>query len=127
MKYFSALRTRDVISLILFIVAGFGWILIDQHFFSETYQRIIALFLVIIILFFFQFLIHRPDRIVSYTNTLVFITVLFVLVMSVVMHIIIHHDYSYRGLIILGITAVTPYGSAGIYSLVIRRKNPRKV
>ena len=127
MKYFSALRTRDVISLILFIVAGFGWILIDQHFFSETYQRIIALFLVIIILFFFQFLIHRPDRIVSYTNTLVFITVVFVLVMIVVMHIIIHHDYSHRGLIILGITAVTPYGSAGIYSLVIRRKNPRKV
>ncbi len=127
MKYFSALRPRDVISLILLIAAGFGWILIDQQFFPETYQRIIALFLVMIILFFFQFLIHRPEQIMPYANTLVLCTVLFVLVISVVMHIIIHHDYSYRGLIILGITAITPYGSAGIYSLVIRRKNLRKV
>jgi len=122
MKYFTALKFRDIISLVLLIAASFGWIMIDQLFLPETYQRMIALILVLTLLFFLQFLINRPKHVWSYATTIALIAVLFIILTSLLMHVIVLHDFSVKGLIIIAITAVVPYCSGGIYLLTRSRR-----
>ncbi len=122
MKYFSTLKTRDILCLVVFIATGFGWILIDQLFLAESWQRMIALVLVLCFLFFLQFLINKPEKLLFYANTIALVSVLFVMATAVLMHVIIRHDFSVKGLIILAITASIPYGSAGIYLLMKKKR-----
>ncbi len=122
MKYFSTLKNRDILCLVVLIAAGFGWILIDQLFLAESWQRMIALVLVLCFLFFLQFLINKPEKLLFYANTIALVSVLFVMATAVLMHVIIRHDFSVKGLIILAITAAIPYGSAGIYSLIKKKR-----
>ena len=122
MKYFSSLKIRDIISLTVLIAAGFGWILIDQEFLSETYQRMLAFTVILTVLYLLQFVINKPENIWKYATTVAVLSITFVILTSIIMHILVHHDFTVKGLIIISITAAVPYCSGGIYLLTRSRK-----
>jgi hypothetical protein len=54
-KYLSPLKSKDILTLIGFIIVGYGGLLIDLVFLPETFQRFIAFFVLIFILYYLQF------------------------------------------------------------------------
>jgi hypothetical protein len=119
---FAKLKIADCITLCGVIVVGFGWLLIDQWFLNEVYQRFIALFVLLTFLFMAQFKINHPEKVIAYANTLVLICLSFIVVISVVMHVFIKNDFSYKSVLIWILTALLPYLSGGIYLLISKIK-----
>ena len=121
-KFVSPLKLKDIISLIALIAIGFGWILIDQIFLHESYQRFIAFYTLVIILYFLQFKINKPKNVFHYANTLAIISVLFAVLASVIIHIIINHDFSSKSVFIWIALGILPYIIGIIYSKTRKRK-----
>jgi hypothetical protein len=120
MKRFTPLKTKDIISLVGLILIGFAWILVDQFFIKQSSHRFIAFAIVLIVLFYFQFLINKPLHIWHYANTIASILVIFVVLCSVVMHIIIKHDfnqYIIHSIMLWCMIAALPYVAGFIYKL----------
>lgn len=114
---FYPLKIKDIITLLEVTLLGFGWVLIDQIFFSSATQRFIALIIVLLLLFFGQFAINKPSSIWKYANTLALISLTFVVLISVIMHVIVNHDLSSRAVLIWALTMALPYVSAIVYKL----------
>jgi len=120
-RCFSPLKRKDILTLIGLIVVGFGWLLIDQFFFPETYQRFVAFFILIFTLYYFQFAINKPLRVIHYANSIALITVLFIVIVSIIMHVIIQHDFTWKSIWIWIISGLLPYATGLLY-LKIKRK-----
>jgi peptidoglycan/LPS O-acetylase OafA/YrhL len=118
---FSKFKIRDILSLCGVIVVGFGWLLVDQYFLAESYQRFIALFFILLGLLFLQFSINKPEDPIRYANTIALICVSFIVFVSVLMHVIIKHDFTSKSVLIWVVSGVMPYVAGGLYSLT--RKN----
>jgi len=114
-KFLSPLKLKDYLSLVGLIVVGFGWVLIDQIFLPEVYQRIIAFIILVFILYYLQFAICKPILVVQYANSMAAIIVSFAAVVSLVMHVIIHHDFTYKAVLIWIISGLLPYISGYLY------------
>ncbi len=114
-KFFYTLKRKDYVSLIVLIAIGFGWLLVDQFLLSASYQRFIALFLLIVSLYYVQFLINKPSDIKRYANTIALITVLFVVIVSLIMHAIINKDFTYKSILIWIISGALPYLAGYLY------------
>lgn len=114
-KYLTPLKLKNVLTLIGLIVIGFGWLLIDQIFLPETYQRFVAFSILIFILFYLQFLLNHPDNIIHYANTIALITVSFILIVILIMHVLIINDFSYKQILIMVISGTFPYLTGFIY------------
>lgn len=114
-KYLAPLKLKDYLTLICLIVIGFGWLLIDQIFLPEVFQRFVAFFILIFILYYLQFLINKPSHVIHYANSIVLITVSFIVIVSLVLHVIINHDFSYKSILIWIISAALPYVSGVLY------------
>ena len=114
-KYFSPLKFKDWLTIAGLIIIGFGWILIDQIFLPEVYQRIIAFTILILALYYLQFAINKPIQVMQYANSIALVTVSFAVIISVIMHVIIHHDFTYKAILIWIITGLFPYISGFIY------------
>jgi|WetSurMetagenome_2_1015567.scaffolds.fasta_scaffold364006_2 hypothetical protein len=119
---FSKLGRKDWLILCGVMVVGFGWLLIDQIFLSEVYQRFIALSVLLLLLFYVQFIIIKPKEVYAYSNSLAMVCCLFIVIVSVIIHVIIKHDFSYKSLLILVNACVIPYVSGGIYYLTHKKK-----
>ena len=120
MSCFTSFKRKDWLSLVLVIVAGFGWLLIDQLFLPEVYQRFIALLVILTGLFFLQFLLNRPVSPFRYANTITTICLSFIVIVSVILHVFIRKDFSFRSVLIWILTAILPYFAAFIYLLIKR-------
>jgi hypothetical protein len=118
---FATFKKKDILCLMGVIIIGFGWLLIDQFFFPLVIQRFIALFVLLLVLFFFQFKVNNPVHIFKYANTLMVISLGFIVVVSTVTHIIMLHDFDYRSVLIWILTAMLPYLSALLYNLFRKR------
>lgn len=114
-KYLSPLKLKDILTLIGLIVIGFGWLLIDQRFLPETYQRFIAFFILIFTLFYFQFAINKPINMIHYANSIALITVSFIVIVSLTMHVIINNDFTYKSIWIWIISGLLPYITGMLY------------
>ena len=120
-KHFSKLKLKDIVTLVILLCIGFGWLKIDQVFLPEVYQRFIALIIVTLILFFLQFYINKPERVIPYTNSIALITVLIVIIIGVVVHVLLKHDFTFRVVMIWLTTVIIPYISALIYYFVRKK------
>jgi hypothetical protein len=116
MKYFAKFKQKDFQTLLVLIAVIFGWLLIDQFILHQVYQRIIALIVILTVLFFIQFKINKPARPYYYANTIVLITCSFLILVSLVVHLVISNDFSYRLIIMWLLTATMPYLAAYLYS-----------
>ena len=124
MKYFTPLKIKDILSLIGLIIIGFAWIMIDQIFLKQSSQRFIAFTILLILLFQIQFWINKPQKIWYYANTLSLILVLFVILSSVLMHVVIYHDFAnkiFHSILIWIITGIMPY-LTGLIFMITRKK-----
>jgi hypothetical protein len=122
-KYFAKLKVKDVLSLVVIIIIGFGWLLIDQFFLSETYQKFIAFLILILGLFYFQYNINTPERLWQYINTLAAIVLSFIIIISVIIDVLIKSNFSYKSILIWIISATIPYVSGFIYARTKKKKD----
>ena len=113
----TKLYLKDILTLIGLYLVGFGWTLIDQYFLPEVYQRILAFILITLILFWLLFIINKPKRnqMMNYANTIVLITVSFTVLLSIILHVIINHDFTYKSILIWILSAIPPYVAGFIY------------
>jgi hypothetical protein len=114
-NYFHSLKLKDVITLAGLIIIGFGWLLIDQILLSESYQRFIAFFILIFTLFYLQFSINKPEHVFHYANSIALITLSFIVLVSLVMHVIINNDFTFKSVLIWIISGSVPYIVGFIY------------
>lgn len=124
MKYFAAPKLKDIITLILFVALCFLWILVDQIFLKEASQRFIALVVIVIGLFYLQFLVNKPNNTWKYANSLALILLLVSVALTLIMHLLVNHDLNtvYKhAIMICVICAAMPY-LAGILYSISRRK-----
>jgi hypothetical protein len=121
-KFFCPLRFRDVISLVVLIIIAFSWLLIDQVFLPETYQRFIVLMVLMLGLYYGQFAINKPAQVMSYATSMAAITVSFGVVVSIVMHVLIRNDFTLKSVMIWLIVGIFPYLAGAIYKNISGKK-----
>lgn len=114
-NYFYPLRSKDVVTLAGLIIVGFGWLLIDQMLLSESYQRFIAFFILIFALYYLQFSINKPERVFHYANSITLISLSFIVLTSLIMHVFINNDFSFKSVLIWIISGSLPYIVGFIY------------
>jgi hypothetical protein len=112
---FYSFNKKDIQCLLGVVLIVFGWLLADQIFLPEVYQRFIALFLLLFLLFFAQFKLNKPVSVWKYANTLVVICLSLIITISIVIHVFILHNFDYRPVLIWILTAILPYFAACIY------------
>lgn len=120
MRYFTSLKTKDILSLTGLIIVGFAWIGIARIILKQSDQRFIAFTILMIILFQIQFWINRPGKIWHYANILSLSLVIFVVMSSVVIHVIIYNDFADKfqhSVLIWILTGIMPYLSGLIYKI----------
>jgi hypothetical protein len=120
-KYFSPLKLKDTLTLLGLIALGFGWLLIDQFFLTNTNQRFIAFIILIFILFYLQLVINTPINVIRYCNSIALITVSFAVIVSFIMHVIINNDFSYKSILIWLISGLLPY-ITGFFYIMTKKK-----
>ena len=114
-NYLSPLNLKDCLTLIGLIIIGFGWLLIDQIFLPEVYQRVIAFFILMFVLYYLQFAINKPVNVRNYANSIALITVSFIVIVSFIMHMIINNDFTYKSILIWVISGLLPYLTGFFY------------
>ncbi len=92
-KYLSPLKFKDCLTLLGLIIVGFGWLLIDQIILPETYQRFIVFIILISLLFYLLFEINKPIKVTQYANSITLITVSFIVITSLIIHVIINNSH----------------------------------
>ena len=120
-KYISPLKPKDILTLLGLIALGFGWLLIDQFFLPDTKQRFIAFIILTFILFYLQFVLNKPINVTTYCNSIALITVSFAVIVSLIMHVIINNDFSYKSILIWLISGLLPYITGFVY-IMIKKK-----
>jgi len=124
MKYFSRLKIKDILSLIGLVIIGFAWVMIDQIFIKQSGYRFIVFSLIMVILFYVHYLINKPQMIWYYANSIALILLIFVILSSVIMHVLIYHDFADKykhSVLIWIITGLMPYFIGLIYIRTIKK------
>jgi hypothetical protein len=114
-KYLSPLKLKDILTLIGLIIIGFAWTLIDQIFLPEAYQRFIAFIILVFILCYLQFTLNKPAKVIHYCNSIALITLSFAVIVSIIIHLIINKDFSYKSTMIWLISGLLPYITGLLY------------
>jgi hypothetical protein len=121
-KYLFPLQLKDYLTLTVVVIIGFGWLLVDQVFLPEVYQRLIAFIVLIFVMYYIQFAVNKPVMVFRYANSIAIITLLFIVIVSLVMHVLIRHDFSYKSILIWLITGLLPYVTGYIYQSTLKGK-----
>ena len=120
-NYLSPLKLKDILTLIGLITVGFGWVLIDQIFLPEPNQRFIAFIILIFVLFYLQFVLNKPINVIKYCNLIALIALSFAVIVSVIMHVIINNDFTYKSILIWFISGLLPYITGFVYNLTKKK------
>jgi hypothetical protein len=121
-KYLSPLNIKDILTLIGLIIIGFAWTIIDQIFLPDAYQRFIAFIILVFMLCYMQFALNKPAKVIHYCNSIALITLSFAVIVSIIMHVIINKDFSYKSIMIWIISGLLPYITGFIYMKTKKNK-----
>ena len=124
MKYFEQFKFKDFITLIISVIIGFTWVMISHYVLNQSSYRFIAFSVLIMLLLYFQYWINKPSKIWRYANSISLILLLFVILLSIIMHVIINNDLTSKILHLLllcFITGIMPYLIALIYMLTRKK------
>ncbi|MBN2520687.1 MAG: hypothetical protein JXB17_09300 [Bacteroidales bacterium] len=111
------LKPIGYVYLFLGLLVNYGYIMVDQLFVPEK-LRPLALFLFALLSFLIFFIIIKPAKPYDLSRLISLITGVIVAIMIVILHIIITFDISYKALIVLGVTIITPFIAGFIYKLL---------
>jgi hypothetical protein len=114
---FTKLKIKDWLTMFGVIAIVFGWLLIDQFFLAETFQRFLALFLIILGLFLLQFILIKPENPIRYANTIAIICFSFIVATSFILHVFIKHDFTSKLVVMWIVSGLAPYFAGGLYLL----------
>jgi len=120
MKYFAPLKIKDFITLICSVIIGFTWVMISHYVLNQSSQRFVAFSVLIMLLLYLQYWINKPSKIWQYANSLSMILLSFVILLSIIMHVIVNNDLGSKILhllLICLITCIMPYLIALIYMM----------
>lgn len=115
MKYFSPLSLKDCLCLVGVFILGFGWLLIDQLFFSAVSLRFLALIIILVSLFYIQFRISNPENVFQYVNSISLVALALIVLISLIIHVLINNDFNYKSILIWLVTSTIPYLAGFIY------------
>lgn len=115
MKHFAPLSPKDCLYLAGVFVLGFGWLLIDQWFLPSVITRFLALIVILLLLFYLQFRITKPENIFQYVNSLIAVSLSLIVLISLIVHVLINDDFNYISLLIWLVSGTIPYLAAYIY------------
>ncbi len=125
MKHFSPLKQKDILTLIGLVSVGFIYVfLISHQYISEFIYRISIFTVLCVALMYLQFWINKPKDIWKYANTIAVVIFTIVVCMSLVVHVVIHHDFASKfkhSLLLWAISGLIPYVGGFIYSKVGKR------
>jgi hypothetical protein len=124
MKYFEQLKFKDFITLISSVIISFTWVMISHSVLNQSSYRFIAFSVLIMLLLYLQYWINKPSKIWRYTNSISLILLLFVIMLSIIMHVIINNDLGRKILHLLLLCLITcamPYLIAFIYMLTRKK------
>jgi len=127
MKYFATLRIKDFITLIGSVIIGFAWVMISHYVLNQSIHRFFAFSVLIMLLMYLQYWINKPSMIWQYANSISLILLLFVILLSFIIHVLVRNDLSSKIshlLLLCLITGLIPYLMAFIYT--ISRKKMKK-
>lgn len=111
----SPIKLKGYLTLIGLITIGFGWLLIDQIFLPEVYQRVIAFFILMFVLYYLQFAINKPVNVMNYANFIAAFAVSYIVTVSLITHVIINNDFTYKSVLVWVITGLLPYAAGFTY------------
>ncbi len=123
-KYFSPLKITDILTLTGVLLLSFAWLGVDQMIFTGTGLRFAALAIVLTVLFYLQYFINKPVKVLPYVNSIASVIFIFAIILSVFIHVIIKNDLQEKIVavfFIVGTSVIIPYIS-GILYLIARRK-----
>jgi hypothetical protein len=124
MKYFEQLKFKDFITLIISVIIGFTWVMISHYILNQSSYRFIAFSVLIMLLLYLQYWINKPSKIWRYANSISLILLLFMILLSIIMHVIINNDLAskiWHLLLLCFITGIMPYLIALIYMLTRKK------
>ncbi|MBN1953222.1 MAG: hypothetical protein JW801_18600 [Bacteroidales bacterium] len=125
MKHFVKLKVRDIASLVMLIILGAVWIMIDHYLIADSGLRFMVFCLLCSGLFWLIFRINQPNRIWAYAHTMALILFPLVVISSLVIHTLIVHDLREnfnKIVMILAFVGLMPYLGAIQYSVFNRRR-----
>jgi len=115
MKYFAPLSLKECLYLFGIYILCFVWLMADQLFLPSTSLRFVVLTIILLSLFYLLYNITKPDKLFSFINSVVLVTLLFTILLSLIMHLMINNDFNYKILIIWAIVTLFPYLAGFIY------------
>jgi hypothetical protein len=118
MKYFAPLSPKDCLYLLGIFILGFGWLLIDQWFLPTILVRFIALILILCIMFYLLYRKIKPDNVFHYVNSITLVSLLFIVLVSLIIHVLLQNNFDYKSVLIWLVATVIPYLAGFAYSKV---------
>lgn len=114
-NYFAPLPWKDLMTLLGWIGIGVFWILVDQFFFQNIYHRFMVFIALMLGLLYLQLIIHKPERVWHYTNTIAAVMLTVIVSTSLVIHLVVRHDFSTRSVMLWVVSGAVPYVDCWLY------------
>ena len=118
-------RQHNFILLILVIV-GYIWILIDQYFISKSTLRLVVFGILISLLYLVLFYIVKPKNPYWLANKLAIILTPLIILEGTIVHLFIKNDFTYQQSILWLLVGITPYFSGKVYKEIHTRRSRNK-
>jgi len=114
----NRLRFKDYLVLLGLCVLIYLWLLVDQFFLPTVKQRFIALLVVSFSALTAYFFIVKPAKPFGLAKHLSLLLGLLTAAVTVLQHVIIRFDLTYKAVLILAVVVLAPCIAGGIYQLI---------
>lgn len=125
-KKIEKLSRQHNFILVLLVLVGYIWILVDQLFISKSTLRLVFFGIVISLLYLILFFIVKPQNPYWLANKLALILTPLIILEGTVVHLFIKNDFSYQQSILWLLVGITPYFSSKVYKEINIRKSRNK-
>ncbi len=122
-KKIEKLKRKHNFILILLVIVGYIWILVDQYFISKSTIRLVVFGIVISMLYLILFNIVKPQNPYWLANKLALILTPLIILEGTVVHLFIKNDFTYQQSILWLLVGITPYFSCKVYKEIQSRKS----
>ena len=121
-KKIEKLSRQHNFILILLVIVGYIWVLVDQYFISKSTSRLVAFGIVITLLYLILFYIVKPQNPYWLANKLALILTPLIVLEGTIVHLFIKNDFTFQQSILWLLVGITPYFSGKVYKEIHSRK-----
>lgn len=114
------LQKKDLVLLYSMMILGFSWLLIDQFYFDTHFQRLTAFGIVLLIIYTVLFAAIKPERPLALSNSIVIYAMPVVLTISLITHLLILKDFSFKSVQMWLLTTIEAYLVGIIHAIFVK-------